>query len=159
MAITSETLLDPSIPRRLAVDVDAAEGDRLTAYQDAEGNWTCGRGHLMPPPAPGRSWEGFTVIQSTSDLWFSTDLTNAMRLASRWPEFASCDTECRQNALREIAFNLAHRWEGFHRARAAITAKDWQTAHDELLSSEWAAQVKGRATRIADYFLTGEYPT
>ena len=51
MAITNETALDPSIDRRLAVDVDAAEGDKLVAYQDTLGNWTCGRGHLMPPPA------------------------------------------------------------------------------------------------------------
>ena len=56
MAITSETVLDPSIDRRLAIDIDASESDRLMAYQDTKGNWTCGRGHLMPPAAPGRSW-------------------------------------------------------------------------------------------------------
>jgi GH24 family phage-related lysozyme (muramidase) len=166
MAITNETVLDPSIDRRLAVDLDAAEQDRLVAYLDTKGNWTCGRGHLMPRPAPGRTWENFTVPQSTSDRWFCTDIMNAIHLASKWPELSACDTACRQNALYELAFNMGDKWEQFHQARAAITAKDWQTAHDQLLDSEWAKEVQphgldapGRATRIANYFLSGEYPS
>jgi GH24 family phage-related lysozyme (muramidase) len=165
MAITNETVLDQSIDRRLAVDLDAAESDRLVAYLDTKGNWTAGRGHLLPRPAPGRSWEGFTVLQSTSDLWFCTDIMSAMRLASRWDEFASCDTACRKNALYEIAFNMGGRWEQFAPTRAAIKAQEWQTVHDHLLASLWAKEVQpdgldkpGRATRIANYFLTGEYP-
>lgn len=156
--------LAPEIPRQLAIDVDAAEGDRLTAYPDTLGNWTCGRGHMLPPAAPGRSWEGFTVIQSTSDRWFNGDLLTAIKVAQRWPEFRSCDTEARQNALYEIAFNMAGKWSEFIKARAAIAAKEWQTAHDELLNSAWAHQVQpdgldkpGRATRIAKQFLTGQY--
>ena len=158
MAITNDTVLDPSIDRRLAVDLDAAEADKLTAYLDTTGNWTCGRGHLLPRPAPDRSWENFTVVQSTSDRWFNDDIRAAMRLAQSWPEYAKCDTDCRKNALTEIAFNLAHRWSTFVHARAAIEAQDWQAVHDNLLDSEWAKQVHGRATRIANYFLTGEYP-
>jgi GH24 family phage-related lysozyme (muramidase) len=157
--VTDYSFLDPSIPRQLAVDIDAAEADKLTAYQDSLGNWTIGRGHLMPRAAPGRSWEGFTIIQSTSDRFFNGDLLDAMRLASKWPEFPKCDTECRQNALREIAFNMGGRWGTFIHARAAIEAQNWQEVHDQLLNSAWAGQVHGRATRIANYFLTGEYPS
>jgi GH24 family phage-related lysozyme (muramidase) len=166
MAITNETVLDPSIDRRLAIDLDASESDKLTAYLDTEGNWTCGRGHLMPQAAPGRSWEGFTVVQSTSDKWFCTDILSAMRLAQKWAEFESCDTDCRKNALYELAFNMAHKWEKWGPTRALITAKDWRGVHDHLLASLWAKEVQphgldkpGRATRIANYFLTGEYPT
>ncbi len=165
MAITNETLLDPSIDRRLAVDLDAAEKDELVAYLDTEGNWTAGRGHLMPRPAPGRSWEGFTIIQSTSDRWFNDDILAAMRLAKKWAEFASCDTDCRKNALIEIAFNMGGRWEKWGPTRALITEKNWQGVHDHLLASLWDKEVQphgndkpGRATRIANYFLTGEYP-
>jgi|ERR1700733_91891 len=165
MAITNETLLDPSIDRRLAVDIDASESDRLEAYKDTRGNWTCGRGHLLPPPAAGRSWEGFTVLQSTSDRWFSTDIVNAMHLAARWAELESCDTACRKNALYEIAFNMGGRWEEFGPTRAAAQAQEWQAVHDHLLESLWAKEVQpdgldkpGRATRIANYFLSGVYP-
>jgi GH24 family phage-related lysozyme (muramidase) len=150
--------LDPSIDRRLAADIDTAESDRLVAYLDTEGNWTCGRGHLMPPAAPGRSWKGFTVIQSTSDGWFNTDLLAATALAKRWPEFQKCDTTCRQNALIEIAFNLGGKWSEFVHARAAIEAQNWPEVKAQLLDSKWATQVHGRASRIANYFLTGEYP-
>jgi GH24 family phage-related lysozyme (muramidase) len=137
--ITSETVLDPSVDRRLAVDLDAAEGDRLIAYQDIGGLWTCGRGHLLPPPAPGRTWAGFTVPQSTSDRWFSSD--------------------ARKSALTEIAFNMGSGWVQFGPTRAAITAKEWRTVHDHLLASLWAKQVgPTRSNRIANYFLTGEYP-
>ena len=166
MAITNETVLDPSIDRRLAIDLDASESDSLVAYLDTRGNWTAGRGHLMPRPAPGRTWGGFTVVQTTSDRWFSTDIVNAIHLASKWPELESCDTDCRKNALYEIAFNMGGHWEQFGPTRAAITAKEWQTVHDHLLASLWAKEVQphgfdkpGRATRIANYFLTGEYPT
>lgn len=165
MAITNETVLDPSIDRRLAIDLDASENDELVAYLDSLGNWTCGRGHLMPRSAPGRSWKGFTIPQSTSDRWFNTDIMNAMKFAQKWGEFASCDTPCRQNALYELAFNMGGKWEKWGPTRAAITAKEWQTVHDHLLASLWAREVQphgfdkpGRATRIANYFLTGEYP-
>ncbi len=165
MAITNDTVLDPSIDRRLAIDLDAAERDELVAYPDTLGNWTCGRGHLMPRPAPGRSWEGFTVLQSTSDRWFNTDIMNAMKLAQKWAEFASCDTPCRQNALYEIAFNMGSKWEKWDPTRGLITEKNWQGVHDHLLASLWDKEVQprgndkpGRATRIANYFLTGEYP-
>lgn len=165
MAITDETVLDPSIDRRLAVDLDAAECDELTAYLDTLGNWTCGRGHLMPRPAPGRSWEGFTIIQSTSDRWFTTDILAAMALARKWAEYSKCDTVCRQNALYEIAFNMGGRWGEFVHTRAAIEKQDWQAVHDGLLDSKWAKEVQprgldraGRATRIANYFLIGVYP-
>jgi GH24 family phage-related lysozyme (muramidase) len=165
MTTTDWSFLDPNIPRRLAVDIDAAEKNELVCYKDSLGNWTGGRGHLMPQAAPGRSWEGFAVAPSTSDSWFNSDILWAMALAKKWPEFPKCDTEARQNALREIAFNMAGKWGQFVHARAAIEAQNWQEVHDQLLNSLWAKQVQphgldtpGRATRIAGYFLTGEYP-
>jgi GH24 family phage-related lysozyme (muramidase) len=165
MTITADTVLDPGIDRRLAVDLDAAENDKLVAYPDTLGNWTCGRGHEMPRAAPGRSWEGFSVVQSTSDRWFVTDILSAITYAQKLAEYASCDTACRKNALYELCFNMRGKWAAWGPTRAAITAKEWQTVHDHLLGSLWAKEVQphgldkpGRATRIANYFLTGEYP-
>ena len=157
--MTDYSFLDPSIDTRLAADIDAAEGDKLVGYKDTTGNWTGGRGHLMPQAAPGRSWEGFAIVQSTSDRWFCQDLLNAIALAKKWPEFPKCDTRARVNALCEIAFNLGGKWGEFVKARAAIEAQDWQTVHDAMLDSLWARQVHGRATRLANYMLTGQYPS
>lgn len=157
MTVTDETQLDPRIHRQLAVNVDAAEGDRLTAYVDTLGNWTIGRGHKMPPAAPGRSWEGFTIIQSTDDRYFNDDLLNALTMAQKLPEWPSCDTAARQDALTELCFNMGGKWEEFRQTRAAIQAQDWPSVKANLLDSLWATQVHARAIRIADQFLTGQY--
>lgn len=158
--------LDPSIDHRLAADVDAAERNTLVAYTDTLGNWTCGRGHLMPPAAAGRGWSGFTITQDTSDRWFNEDLLAAISLATRWHEYPQCDTPARRNALCEIAFNMGGKWGQFVHARAAIEAQNWPEVSTQLLNSKWATQVHTghfpdgkpkRATRIADYFLTGQY--
>jgi GH24 family phage-related lysozyme (muramidase) len=161
--VSAYDFLDPSIDRRLAADIDAAERNELVAYKDSLGNWTCGRGHLMPPAAPGRSWEGFTVIPSTSDRWFCDDLLNAIALAKKWAEYPKCDTQARVNGLCEIAFNLAGKWGQFVHTRAAMMEQNWQAVHDGLLwnapgvKTAWHAEVKGRAERIAKQFLTGQY--
>jgi GH24 family phage-related lysozyme (muramidase) len=160
---TNFDFLDARIDRRLATDIDAAEGNELVAYPDSLGNWTIGRGHLLPQAAPGRSWHGFTILPAVSDRYFNGDLLQAIDTASKWPEFAKCDTLCRQNALREIAFNMAGKWAQFVKTRTAIEAQDWQAVHDNLLwnapgiPTPWYAEVKGRAVRIANQFLKGEY--
>ena len=150
---------DPRIDPRLAADTAAAEGDRLTAYQDTLGNWTIGCGHLLPKAAPGQSWYGFTISQDVSDRYFLGDLLAALKYAQALPEWPKLDTPCRQNALTEICFNMGSRWGTFVNTRAAIEAQNWQAAHDNLLHSAWALQVHARATRLANYFLTGEYLT
>lgn len=120
----------------------------------------------MPPAAPGRSWEGFTIPQSTSDGWFNTDILRAMSFAQKWAEFPKCDTRARVNGLYEISFNMGGRWGQFVHARAAMMEQNWQEVHDQLLNSKWATQVgtgtypdgkPKRATRIANQFLKGEY--
>jgi GH24 family phage-related lysozyme (muramidase) len=157
--------LDPSIDRRLAADIDAAEGDKLRAYADSLGNWTIGRGHKLVGAAPGRDWATLVIVQSASDRFFNEDLLAAIALAKKWVEYPFCDTSARVNGLVEIAFNLAGRWGGFAHARAAIAAQDWPTVHDQLLwnapgvKTDWYSQVGGRAERIANQFLTGQYPS
>jgi GH24 family phage-related lysozyme (muramidase) len=162
--MTDYSFLDARIDRRLATDIDAAEANELVAYPDSLGNWTIGRGHLLPPAAPGRSWHGFTILPFVSDRYFNGDLLNAYDYAQKLPEFSQCDTLCRQNALIEICFNMAGKWHQFVKTRAAIEAQNWQAVHDNLLwnaphvPTPWYAEIKGRAVRIANQFLTGEYP-
>lgn len=149
--------LDPSISHQLAINLDAAEADELVAYQDTLGNWTIGRGHLLPPHAPGATWKGFTIIQSTSDRFFNGDILIAVKYAQSLPEWGKLDTQNRKDADCELAFNMSHRWGNqFAPTRALIAAQDWQAVHDHLLGSLWAKQVKdGRATRVANMFLNG----
>lgn len=185
-------ILDNRIDPRLARDLDAAEADKLTAYLDTAmpPNWTIGRGHKMPPPMAGQSWAGFTISQAVSDNYFQADILKVYPFCEKLPEWKNLDTPARQNAMRELIFNMGGgRWGGFIVTREAMQADppNWQGVHDGLLNSHWAAEVQpheydtagicklchaveahaapndyckgrdGRATRLARYFLTGQY--
>ena len=140
---------------RLERDIAGAEGTRTLAYQDEEGYWTIGKGHLLPL---GHDWTGYTISTATAQVYFEADITEAMHFAARLPEWAACDTDCRQNALIELCFNLGSRWLGFTFSRHWWLLKDWQETSACMLDSKWAKQVKGRATRLANYVLAGKYP-
>lgn len=154
-------MTDPYLLR----DIKASEGCKLEAYKDTNGFWTIGYGHKLPKPVSPEAWAGFTISQDVADRYLSEDLDHSLKYASSLPEWKSCDTTCRQNALQECVFNMGPgTWQTFARTRAAIEAQKWQAVHDDLLCSKWATEVQpdgldkpGRATRIAEYFLTGQY--
>lgn len=183
------TPLDPRIPQQLLDDIDKAEGDSLVAYLDTAvpPNWTIGRGHKLPKPMAGQTWAGFTITQDVSDRYLQEDILKVYPFVAKLAEWPHMNTPCRQNALREVAFNMRGNFEAFIATREAMVAEQWQAVHDGLLDSHWAAQVQpheyvmglckvchqaqatagpkdyckgrdGRATRIARYFLNGQYP-
>jgi len=154
---------------RLLADVKSAEGCRLTAYKDSRGLWTAGWGHKLDQHF---TWTGHTFTQSEADAYLAADLDNAMVQAKTLSEWVYLNTPCRENALTELVFNMGFgAWLEFRRTRAAIKQQRWQDAHDGLLDSVWAREVQphgildpdgkelpGRATRLAGYLLTGQYP-
>lgn len=141
---------------RLVRDITAAEGCRLTAYKDSMGLWTIGVGHLLDQSI---SWDGHTITQEQSDAYLAADIATWQAFALTLTEWGDLDTQCRQNAVVELCFNLGKKWLMFVNTRRAIERGDWQAAHDGLLASLWASQVHAaRAQRLASYLLTGEYP-
>jgi GH24 family phage-related lysozyme (muramidase) len=146
------------IDLRLQADIQTAEECRLIAYLDTMGYWTIGWGHKLPL---GRDWTGTTWTQAQADAQLMTDITAAAQDCLSLQEWPFLDTPCRQNAVIELVFNMGRMtWQTFFRTRQAIKAHDWQTAHDQLLASKWEVQVHAtRADRIANYLLTGQYPT
>ena len=155
---------------RLLADVKSAEGCRLAAYRDSLGFWTIGYGHKLPT---GKDWgSGYAWTQDEADEQLSRDLdARGVLPAAGLMEWKFLDTDARQNAVAELCFNMGvGHWRAFVHTRMAITKRDWQAAHDGLLDSEWAKQVQpegltfpdgkerpGRATRLANYLLTGEF--
>jgi len=154
---------DEPIDARLLGDVQQAEGLRLRAYQDTRGFWTAGYGHKLNPHI---SWEGHVISQDQADEWLQADLESARAHAVLLPEWVWLETDCRQNALVELIFNMGPtKWFGFDVTRRMLRLQRWKDAHDALLNSAWAREVQphgfdepGRATRLAGYFLMGEYP-
>jgi GH24 family phage-related lysozyme (muramidase) len=150
----------PTISPPLLANLKIAEGCKLIAYRDTKGLWTIGYGHLLIQKI---DWTGYEIVQSTADAMFLTDIQTETAEADTLPEWAACDTQCRQDALIECVFNLGekHWTREFPHARAAIADKQWLTVWGELTgrSPEWIADVgKPRVRRIADEFLNGSYP-
>lgn len=143
---------------RLVKDIKQSEGCELKAYQDTLHYWTIGYGHLLPNQE--KDWTGYTITQEQADAYLMDDLAQAQARCFHLIEWPKLDTPCRQNAVIELEFNMGGKWVKFYKTRLDIGNQDWQAAHDDLLKSLWAKQVgKTRSDRIADYLLTGKYPT
>lgn len=147
---------------RLLEDLKQAEGFRRQAYKDTRGFWTAGYGHFLDQ---SKDWTGITFDQSTIDNWLSTDVDTAQASCRSLVEWPSLDFDARQNAVVELVFNMGiGTWRGFALTRACLAHQQWQMAYDDLLDSRWAHQVQpngfdkpGRATRIGQYILRGEF--
>jgi lysozyme len=131
----------------------------LHAYPDpiTRGSpWTIGLGHTGHDVHQGDTW--------TEDrCWnaFYSDYASAQANASHiignvcWESLS----EPRRAVLTDMCFNIGFsRLMGFRQMLAAIKAGEWQAAHDELLDSEYALQVKTRASKNAKVMLTGDWP-
>ena len=147
-------MIDP----RLQADIQMAESCRLTAYRDSRGLWTIGWGHLLTPQPSGDP--GLIWTQDQADAQLAGDIDQARAFAATLREWPALDTDARRNAVTELVFNMGNHWLLFNNTRGALVRQDWKAAHDGLLSSLWASQVHStRAGRIADYILTGAYPS
>ena len=127
-------------------------GDPLTGAEP----WTVGLGHCGPDVRQGDTWTRDKCMHA-----FYNDYAIAQGYAAHviglttWSGLSTA----RQCVLTDMAFNIGRgRLEGFHNMLDAIRRHNWQMAHDELLDSAYAKQVKGRAIKNADIILKGVFP-
>ena len=134
------TALDLAVAR-LAVE----EGFRATAYRDSVGRLTIGYGFnvdagITEPAARALlGAQAEQVMQQLAAYWW-------------WPNL----DDVRASVVVDLAFNLGvagllH----FPKMLAAIGAKDWSTAHDELLNSDAAHMLPKRYAALADILVSG----
>ena len=126
------------------------ESKRNLPYKDSLGNWTIGIG-----------WNFFTnpmrdeaiLAQFMGDInWSYSELKK-----NAW--FNKLD-ENRQIAIVDMVFNIG--MKGFLEFTDLITALTFgnhKDAHDAVLDSLYAKQVKERANEIANVLLTGQLPS
>jgi lysozyme len=140
----------------LADDLRRDEGCLLKAYQDTLGIWTIGVGHAHV--APGTVW-----TQAQADGALKRDIRHAAGLLDAnvpwWREL----NDARQDVLANLCFNMgwgdgSHGLSSFHNTLAAIRAGQFDHAAAGLLTSKWAGQVHGRATRLAEQMRSGVRP-
>jgi lysozyme len=81
----------------------------------------------------------------------------ADELDSRVPWWRTLD-ETRQGVLLNMAFNMGvPKLMGFKRALSAMKIGDYNRAGSEMLDSQWARQVRGRAAELARQMVLGAW--
>jgi lysozyme len=142
------------------------EGVRPRPYRDTKGILTVGVGRNLEQTGLSRK-EVIALLgvidlpASIIDLMLVDDVeSRAFQVAGIvgddcWPTL----TPARQAALIDMSFMGVTRLARFEKMIIAIRAGQWQRAHDEVLNSQWAIEVKqARASCDADMLLTGEWP-
>lgn len=121
------------------------EGYRAMPYKDSKGLLTVGYGLNLTIPQPEAVWAA-ALAACVSIV--EQDL-------QRYDWYQKLDP-VRQSVLLDMAYNmgiggLLH----FPHMLAAIAKGDWQTAHDEMLDSQYARDVGQRAVVLSQMLLTG----
>ena len=135
------------------------EGLRLEAYICPAGKLTVGFGHNCEDrPVAGVEKVGDTITRSRADQLLLEDVSLlADELDSRIPWWRTMD-EPRQAVVLNMAFNMGTpKLMGFKRALSAMKIGDYNRAGSEMLDSQWARQVRGRAAELARQMVLGAW--
>lgn len=124
------------------------EGYKRFPYTDTVGKTSIGIGYDISDRGLSDEWINHQY-QSDVDYFYS-------QLLHTFKWFAELNID-RQIALCDMAFMGLKRLMGFEKMLAALAQGDYKRAADEMLASEWAQQVKGRATELADAIRSGVY--
>lgn len=132
------------------------EGVMLTMYKCPAGKDTIGIGHMIKDSERPLFANGIT--RKKAEQLLLADIEDCVKSMVNFPFYSSL-SDVRKRVLVEMDFNLGTpRLLKFKKALAAMAAKDWQKAHDEMLDSVWASQVGHRARTLAKMMLTDEDP-
>jgi lysozyme len=133
----------------------------LQAYDDATGlligPGRAVRGH--PTIGYGRALDLNGISPDEAEMLLERDLNRGLAFARIFlgQEAWNRLNEARAAALIDMVHNLGPGNLGkFVDFRRAVLDENWQAAHDEVLDSDYARRVKGRAVTIARVWLTGE---
>ena len=124
------------------------DAGRHMPYKDTVGKWTIGWGRNI-------SDNGISEKEALAML--DNDIENAVDDArALFDNFDGLDNT-RQHVLIDMSFNMGQkRLGGFRRMIAAVQAKDFTRAADEMVSSRWYLQTGTRAARLELMMRTGE---
>jgi lysozyme len=128
----------------------------LDVYLDTLGVPTVGLGHTGRDVKMGDHWPSDRCWHAFyNDYAIATGHAPHIIGADCWSRL----NEPRKSVLVDLCFNPGPtKLVAFHDTLAAIRIGNWQRAHDELLDSLYARQVKTRARMNAATLLTGVWP-
>jgi lysozyme len=132
------------------------EGLRLKPYKCTAGRWTIGYGHNLEANNEAIP-NGITLEQA--ERYLDQDIASAEAgCRKQFPFFNALD-DVRKAVLIDMCFNLGlNGLAGFKSTLAAIEEKNFARAGANMMSSKWAGQVKGRASRLSHMMAYGKWP-
>jgi lysozyme len=141
--------------RKLIAELRRDEGVEYSPYNDTMGIHTVGVGHnLRAKPLPD-GWK-YPLNDVQVDSLLDDDLEDVFHDLGRNLPWWTDLNDVRQRVLANMAFNLGiGKLLGFRNTLIAMRQGKYDAAADGMLNSVWAAQVKGRATRLADMMRKG----
>ena len=137
----------PDMMSKLRKSLVKHEDERSFPYVDSLGNITIGIGYNLS-------------ARGLSDTWinnqFNEDVSYFYGCLSALPWFASLN-EDRKIVIVDMSFIGIKKLLTFTEMIAALEKQDYEAAANEMLNSEWAKEVKGRATDLAQGMRLGVY--
>jgi lysozyme len=122
------------------------EDRRTKPYVDTVGKITIGVGRNLTDKGLSDSEIDYLLMNDIREC------TDDLKTFLWWDDL----DEVRRNVLIDMRFNLGpSRFRQFRATLMAVGMGDYVTASDQMLKSKWAAQVKGRARRLARMMATG----
>lgn len=121
------------------------EGFRATPYQDTEGVWTFGYGTTS------------LTKEEAHDILAGRVWTIHTKLWEKYSWYKDLN-EARRAVIINMVYNLGFRgFAGFKKTVGYLKRGKILEASQEMMDSQWASQVKGRAKRLQKQLRTGEW--
>lgn len=154
------------------------EGRRAKKYQDSEGYWTIGVGHLIDARKGGtlpvsiavalmrrgvQIFDGEPMPEDLIDQMLDIDIKEHVDLLEKMQPWVRDLDPVRRAVLSDMMFNLGPEpfdndgikdWPMFVRQ---VRTFDYAAAAKNMRGTKWATQVKDRAERLATMMETGEW--
>jgi lysozyme len=138
------------------------EGMRLKVYDDSNGKALKSAdriiGHLTIGVGRNVAADGLGISEEEARFLLLNDIARIEKEIARWP--IDDLNEPRLAVIIDMTFNMGmtrfnpQRWPNMFRA---VVNEDWEEAGKQMLSSNWARQVKRRSVRLAEMMQTGEW--
>ena len=152
LLLTTCTCRGHSYLEDVAEHLRSQEGLSLDPYQDRHGVWTVGYGHTegVGPGTP-------RITRHRAEELLKLDIEEATDRAS-WHECWVDSNDVRKGVLVNLSFNLGNGLWKFKEFTEYCARGDWLHSAFELIDSDYARQVGGRATFLAAAWALGEWP-
>lgn len=126
------------------------EGEVNHAYQDSEGYWTIGVGHLIDKQKGGK------ISHEISMLILDDDIAEVMNQCDRAFDWFDDLDEVRKIVILNMVFNLGLAgFKDFKKTIQYIDNENYNEASIEMLDSKWASQVGPRAAELSEMMKNG----